>query len=309
MKLISIVVPVFNEEENLLACYERLDKVCGEIKDYEFEFIFTDNNSSDTTFEILRELSAKDPRLRAFRFSRNFGYQRSIWTGYKMSRGQAAVELDCDLQDPPEMIRDFIYHWERGSKIVYGIRKTREEGALINAARKIYYRALNLLSDIDLPLDAGDFMLIDKQIIELLGEVKDPNIYVRGSIFSFGYPRTGIPYDRASRKYGESKFPLMKLAGLATDGIVSRSTIPLRLAFFLGIFILFFTVMLGLYFFLTWFIAGDSLPSGFTTLVLLVLFSISLNSLLLGIFGEYLARIYTHSSLKHMTIIEDSLNE
>ena len=305
--LVSIIVPVFNEQDNIFTCYQRLVATTDNIDDIRFEFIFTDNCSTDNSFSELAKLAKKDERVRVFRFSRNFGYQRSIWTGYSKARGEAAIEFDCDLQDPPEMIGQFIQHWQDGFKIVYGVRRSREEGLLITRLRSLYYRFLNSLSDIELPVDAGDFMLIDRDIINHLCSIRDPNIYIRGTVFSCGFPRVAIPYDRRARKKGESKFPIRKLVSLAADGIVSRSTIPLRFAFILGLIVLLIAASLIFFFFFLWIQGHGSLPTGFTTLVLLILISISLNALLLGIFGEYLARLYSITSDRTITIIETAI--
>jgi dolichol-phosphate mannosyltransferase len=274
---------------------------------YNFEFVITDNCSTDNTFSLLQELAASDRRVRVFRFSRNFGYQKSIWTGYSKARGDAAIEFDCDLQDPPELLRVFLKHWEEGNHIVYGIRKKRKEGVIVTWARQLYYRLINRISENYLPLDAGDFMLIDRVILDCLQELNDQNLYLRGTIFSYGYQQKGVPYERHARLHGISKFPIRKMFGLAIDGIISQSVLPLRVASYVGLLVaVIMTVLSGGYMFARFFGGFSSVP-GFTTTTVLILLSISLNAIFLGVIGEYLSRIYVQIKHRPMTIIQNSI--
>ncbi|MGA7802799.1 MAG: glycosyltransferase family 2 protein [Gammaproteobacteria bacterium] len=204
-KLISLVVPVFNEEENIGPLYDAVVQVIPTMEDrYEFEIVFTDNHSSDGTFDKLWELHQCDRRVRVFRFSRNFGYQKSILTGYLKARGEALIQLDCDLQDPPELIPEFVRHWEEGAKVVYGVRRSRKEGALLQWGRRVFYRIANYLSEDELPLDAGDYRLIDRKVVDVLRQVDDAQPYLRGMIAAMGFRQQGIPYDRRGRERGVS---------------------------------------------------------------------------------------------------------
>ena len=208
MKLISIVTPVFNEEENINYYYETVTSAIVSLeKSYNFEFIITDNNSSDKTLELLRKISSKDKRLKIFKLSKNYGYQKSLWTGICQSNGDAVIPMDCDLQDPPELIKEFIKHWEDKNKIVYGIRDSRKEKFLETKKvvdfpmfRNIFYYILNKISDDKIPKNVGDFMLIDKVIVNHIKEISDHNIYLRGIIFSLGYKKKSINYHREKRK-------------------------------------------------------------------------------------------------------------
>ncbi len=305
--LLSIVTPVYNEIGNVDAFYERVTGVLDSIEGYDFELVFTDNHSTDGTFEALRALAERDPRIRAFRFSRNFGFQRSIWTGYTKARGAAAIQLDVDLQDPPELIADFIREWESGYKVVYGIRRSRKEGWAINLARKLFYRGVALLSEDPLPLDAGDFRLVDRLILDELVAMPDAQPYLRGTIASLGFSQTGIPYDRAARHAGESKFTFHDLVTLSIDAVLNHSTVPLRIASYVGLTVATITVLgtIGLLAARLFFDADW--PEGFATTTVLILFSISLNALFLGIIGEYLGRIYKQIKPKSITVIEESL--
>jgi polyisoprenyl-phosphate glycosyltransferase len=310
-KLISIVTPVFNEEETLDIYYDRVLKIIDKLSiKYDFEIIFTDNCSTDGTFKKLEELSKKESRIRVFRFSKNFGYQKSIWFGYYKTKGDIALELDVDMQDPPEMLEEMLDHWEKGYKIVYGIRKDRKEGFVMNSLRKFFYRLVRKVSDYDIPNDAGDFMLIDRDIINHLKTIKLSDPYLRGTIFGFGYSKIGIEYKRDARAAGISKFPSLKLMGLATDALVNTSTFPLRMSTMAGLLAAFASMALGSYFVIDKFFLGDELPRGITAILVLILASIAINSILIGVMGEYIGKIYRQFSSSDITpLVEKSIDD
>lgn len=310
LPLISLVVPVLNEEANILRLYERLQRIWEPLQNrYRWELVFTDNHSSDRTFEILTELAAREPRIRVLRFSRNFGYQRSILTGYLNASGDAVIQLDCDMQDPPELIPQMLADWEQGWKVVYGVRRTRQEGGLITPARKIFYRLLNRLSEDPLPLDAGDFRLVDRRVIEELRQLDDAAPYLRGMIASMGFPQKGFDYDRDARTAGTTKFKLRNLVGLALDALFNHSTVPLRLATYFSMALMVVTMMLAAGYFLVRLLAdGREWPAGFTTLTLLILMSTAVNAFFFGIIGEYLNRIFRQVKRGPLTIVEHELN-
>lgn len=309
LPLISIVVPVYNEEPNILPFHDRVSRVTAELGDrYRFEFVFTDNHSTDRTFEILSALVETDPRVRAYRFSRNFGFQRSILTGYMQCRGIAAVQLDVDLQDPPELITEFIRIWEEGADVVYGVRIQRQEGRGITAARSLFYRIIDLLSEEKLPVDAGDFRLISRRIIDLLCSYPDATPYLRGTIATLGFRQVGVPYKRSARERGESKFPFRKLLSLALDGILNHSTVPLRFGTYFGMVVSVLTLVMMVGYAVGRLVFGQAWPAGFTTLAALILISISINAMLLGIIGEYLGRMYRQQRAGPVSIIERSVD-
>ena len=308
-KLISFVVPVFNEQENIEPFLDALNAEIADLSDrYNFEILFTDNHSTDDTFKTLSARAEKDKRIRVIRFSRNFGYQRSILTAYSNARGDAAVQLDCDLQDPPSLVREFLKLWEEGNAVVYGIRRSRKEGWLLHTARRIFYRMVDSLSDIDLPHHAGDFRLVDRRILDLMMTSQDRNPYLRGMIARFGFKQAGVPYDRESRKRGVSKFSPSEYFAIAFDGIVSQSVIPLRLATYTGLIIAMVTFLAILVYSLGRSLFGATWPPGFATQTTLILFGISINALFLGIIGEYVARIYQQSVKGPISIIEKTIN-
>lgn len=306
-KLISIVVPVFNEEMNIAPFY---DAVCAALtpleQQFDFEMVFTDNHSSDSTFALLRALAMRDPRVRAYRFSRNFGYQRSIMTGYARARGDAAVQMDVDLQDPPELIGRFITTWQAGADVVYGVRVKRQEGFVTNLQRTLFYRLIDKLSEEKIPVDAGDFRLISRRVIDLLKSFEDAQPYLRGTIATLGFRQVGIPYERAARVRGESKFPFKKLVSLAMDGILNHSVVPLRLSTYFGLLVSLVTFLCVVGYLVAKLIFGTDWPAGFATLAAIGLISVSINAMLLGIIGEYLGRMYQQMKKQPLTIIEEA---
>jgi polyisoprenyl-phosphate glycosyltransferase len=309
-KLISLVIPVFNEEENIFPLYEAVVSIINDCTDkYDFELIFTDNHSVDGTYAKLGELRRADQRVRVFRFSRNFGYQKSILTGYLKARGDALIQLDCDLQDPPDLIPEFLKHWEDGCAVVYGVRQSRQESAVLNNARKLFYRIVNYLSNDDLPVDVGDFRLIDRKVVDLLRQFDDAQPYLRGMIAAMGFQQHGIKYDRRDRKRGKSNFRLKDLVGLALDGILNHSIIPLRLATLFGAGVSILTVFAIFAYTIGKLVLGYKWPAGFTTLTVLALAGISVNALFLGIIGEYIGRIYQQVKKKPLVIIEAEIDQ
>ena len=304
-KLITISIPVFNEEENIAALLERLNQVAAtHAAKYDFEFLFTDNASEDRTYETLVAAGAKDSRIRILRFSRNFGFQRSILTNFLNAKGDAAVQLDADLQDPPELLGDFLSHWENGYKVVYGIRRRRKESWLLNKARRRYYRLVRNLSDVPVPKDAGDFRLIDRFVINHLATLRDQSPYLRGVIAGLGYPQIGVPYERDVRKAGTSKFGTTKLIQLGLDGITSQSTRPLSYIAMFGFGMCAFSFVLALLYLVVYLTNLSTLTPGFTTLVLMLLFSIGMNAAMIGLLGEYVGRIFNNVRGHPFTIIE-----
>jgi dolichol-phosphate mannosyltransferase len=305
MKLLSIVVPVYNEELNVEPLYQTVNSTLKEIAHrYDWEFVFTDNCSTDGTFERLEQLATQDARVRAYRLTRNFGFQRSILTGFRLARGDAAVQIDCDLQDPPQLILEFVRHWEAGHKVVFGVRRSRAEPLHLRTLRRLFYRLIAALSDDELPHDAGDFRLVDRCVLDLLHRYQNESPYLRGYIASLGYQQIGIPYDRAARQRGISSFAFGSLLNLAIDGIVSHSIVPLRLASFVGLSLATVAALAIAVYLVLWLTNDRNWPAGFTTLAILMLVSLAMNAIFLGIIGEYLARIYRQVKPGPLTIVD-----
>lgn len=306
--LISIVVPVFNEEDNVERTYSELKRVTAELTEYRFEFLFTDNHSTDRTFEMLSRIAADDPAIRVVRFSRNFGFQRSVLTGYRLARGAAAIQIDADLQDPPAMFAPFLEKWKEGYDVVVGVRQQRREGKILQQCRQLYYRLVRYLDGPHLILDAGDFRLVDRAVIERLRPINEPHMYLRGLISSLARRQTGIPYNRSQRNFNQSKFPLWALTRLAVDGIISHSSFPLQISFYVGIVVALASALLAFFYIALriWF--PDAAPPGFTTTQILLLLGIGLNSTFLGILGVYVGRIYDQVRNRPAVIVSDLVN-
>jgi len=306
--LITISIPVFNESLNLDALYGRLCKVAERMADRcTLEFLFTDNHSVDETWEKLQDLAGRDNRVRAIRFSKNYGFQRSILANYLHARGDAVMQIDADLQDPPEMLESFFEQWARGHQVVYGVRRKRVEGRLINGFRRVGYWFIDAVSEYPIPRDVGDFRLIDRKVIDALLKIRTPSPYLRGMIAGLGFSQVGIPYDRDARVAGESKFGMSRLIRLGLTAVFNHSTVPLRIASLAGALMLGISG-LGTLYYIVLRLFHPELPQGMASIHILVLFGIGLQSLLLGIIGEYLLRIYLLMRQEPVAIVEQSLN-
>ena len=306
--LISISIPVLNEEGNIKPLYGQLVSLAERMKDRcDLEFVFSDNHSDDNTWSMLSELSNQDDRVRAIRFSKNFGFQRSILANYMHTRGDAVMQIDADLQDPPELLEDFFTKWQDGFQVVYGIRKKRPENPLLHLFRKLGYWTIDRVSEHPIPRDVGDFRLVDRKVIKSLCQIKTANPYLRGMIAGLGFNQTGIIYDRNPRVVGESKFNVSRLVKLGLTAVFNHSTIPLRVASLLGVAILSVSIAASLYFVILK-ILNPELPQGLASTQILILFGIGINAFLLGIIGEYLLRIYLVLRAEPVTVVEKSLN-
>ena len=304
---VSILIPAYNEEDNVERAYKAVVEVFQHLPD-SYEIIFTDNHSTDRTFSLLQAIAATDANVKVIRFARNYGYQRSLLVAYQSASGDCSVQIDCDLQDPPALIPQMLQMWRQGHEVVYGIRRSLQEGPLASAARRLFYRLINALSEDDLPLNAGEFRLVDRRILDELRKVEDTSPYMRGLISSMGFSQVGIEYDRAARIAGRSKFPFRAMLGLAVDGVLNHSLIPLRIASFVSLligtitFIAIFIYAVGKVLF------RQEWPAGFATTTVLLLLSIMLNAMFLGIVGEYIGRIFMQSKRRPIPIIESTLN-
>lgn len=297
-------MPFFNERESLpLILKEIFSLVDGLRGAYKFEVLLLDNHSEDGSDGIAESWRVKRPEIKVFRQSRNFGYQANILAGYELASGDACVQLDADGEDDPLLIKDFIAQWEKGFKVVYGVRVRRAESFLLTLQRKIFYRLLNFLSEVEIPPDAGDFRLVDRQVVDILVRLKEANPYIRGLLAFAGFRQTGVPYSRRRRYAGESKFSWFSYAALAWDGITSFSKKPLSVIglvglFFSGVSVIFLFVYFGLY------AAGRIPVRGFTTLILCQLFFASLQLLSFGVIAVYVGRIFDEVKRRPRSLLE-----
>jgi dolichol-phosphate mannosyltransferase len=307
-KLITVVIPVFNEENNIRRAYSAVCQVFDEMGRYDLEILFTDNHSLDRTPQILAEIASTDKRVKVVRFARNFGFQNSVLTGYRLASGDAAFQLDCDLQDPPRMFPDFLRLWEDGHDVIVGVRRKREESRLIQLARKAYYRLIQRFSDDNLIPDAGDFRLVDRDVLDEIKRIHDAYPYTRGLISSLAKRQIGVHVDRERRQFDQSKFPLKRMFGLAVDGFFAHSLLPLRLATYFGFLMSIGLFVLAVGFAIARLLVGSDWPSGFASLAVLIAFGASINAIFIGIIGEYVGRIYGQVRQRPNTIIESTIN-
>jgi dolichol-phosphate mannosyltransferase len=302
---LSIVIPVFNEAETIETLCSRVASVLDHITD-DYEVILVNDGSTDSSLQLLRSVAARDKRFRVLDLSRNFGHQTAITAGLQYASGAAAIIMDGDLQDPPELIPCFLEKWNEGFEIVYAVRAKRKEGLLKRVLYKSFYLALRTVAHIDIPLDSGDFGLIDRRVLDIINKMPERNRFIRGLRSWVGFRQTGIPYDRDARFSGVPKYSFSKLFKLALDGLVSFSTIPLRLATAMG-FIISGLSFIGIFIYVYRFITTPRVP-GFTTLIIIVLFIGGVQLITVGILGEYIGRIYDETKQRPLFIVRETIN-
>jgi dolichol-phosphate mannosyltransferase len=288
---LSAVLPVFNERENLEALSGRLLPILGELAGDAFEVVFVDDGSRDGSDRILDAMSEADRRLKVVHFSRNFGHQAALQAGLDASSGAAVVMMDADLQDPPELLRTFVERWREGYEVVFAVRRRRKEGRLKRAAYALFYRTLHAMAEIDLPVDAGDFCLLDRRVVDTLVGLREHNRFLRGLRGWVGFRQIGVPYERDARAAGDPKYTLRKLVRLALSGYVGFSAMPLRISVWLGLLSAGVGFALGLGALATKFL-GIYSPQGWVSTIVVILLVGGVQLLMLGVIGEYLARVY-----------------
>lgn len=305
--LLSVIVPIYFEEQIINEFYNRTKKVLSNMESkIDHEIIFIDDGSKDKSLDLLKELSRKDKKVHVISFSRNFGHQFAITAGIDHAKGDAVVIIDGDLQDPPEVIPEMIAKWEEGYKVVYGVRKKRKgENAIKLLTSKLFYRLLKKLSDVDLPVDAGDFRLLDEKIANILKSMREENRYVRGLISWIGFPQYGLLYERDRRYAGETKYTLKKMVKFAFDGIISFSDKPLKITAYLGFFITVTSFSASIKIIVGKIINPQLSISGWTSLILTVLFLGGIQLISLGIIGLYIGRQYRETKRRPLYIISD----
>jgi polyisoprenyl-phosphate glycosyltransferase len=304
--LVSLVIPALNERENIEPLETELENALAD-EPCRFEFIVIDNGSTDGTDEAVKTICVRDPRWRYVRLSRNFGVEASITAGYRLARGDAIVVVYSDLQDPPIVIREFLARWRDGFDVVYGVRTARPGDAWWrNALVRLVYRLIAALADVPIPKDAGDFRLISRRVRDALNECGEANRYTRGLIAWLGFRQTGVTYQRRPRLLGESKAPIGALIGFTLNAFTSFSIKPLRLFSLLG-FSLVALSILAVPIYVLLYLTGSP-PPGLTTLIVLALLAIGVNSLGIGLLGEYLGRTYGETKRRPLYVIADTLN-
>ena len=306
--LVSICIPVFNEEACIKPLLIRLDKLRNALsKNYELEYIFTDNASKDNTWKLLQLYKSKYPEIRAFRFSKNIGFQKSILFNYQQARGDAVIQLDADLQDPPELIVEFLKHWSDGYKVVTGIRIERPESKFTKFFRNFGYWLIDLASEYPIKRNAGDFRLLDRQIVDTIVKLKSPKPYLRGSISRMGVLEKDISYARSARQQGKSKFGFRELVKLGLSGLANHSNIYTRLGNIVGSLALLMSLT-GAIYVVYLRIFQPNLPRGYASIYILMLFGIGVNAILLSIVGSFVRKIYEIISEENPILVVDTVS-
>ena len=303
---ISVVVPCYNEDAVLLETTRRLTASLEQIG-RSFEIVYVDDGSRDNTPRILTEIHGSDPRVRVVRLSRNFGHQIAISAGLEYARGAAVVLIDADLQDPPEVIAEMVELWQQGYDVVYGTRQHRDgETAFKTLTAKWFYRFMNKLSDVPMPLDSGDFRLLDRKVVDALLAMPERDRFMRGMVSWVGFNQVSVPYDRAPRHAGDSKYTLLKMARFATDGILSFSIAPLRLASLMGV-VAFALALLGGLTAAGIGLANGHWMAGWGWVVLAVLLLGGAQLLCVGLLGEYVGRAYGENKRRPLYFVRETL--
>lgn len=306
--LISIVTPCFNEEENVLILYKRIKQALIKIKSYDFEIIFIDNKSTDNTVKILRDIASEDYSVKIIINTRNFGHIRSPYYGILQSRGEATVYLASDLQDPPELIPEFIKEWESGYKLVMGTKPQSKNSSVSNYFRKLYYQILDKISDISIIRDATGFGIYDKIILDKLRNLDEPYPFLRGLISEFGYPIKTIPFVQPRRDRGVTKNNFYSLFDIGMLGVVSHSKVPIRLASFFGFLLGSISVLVGITYTIIKIIFWSSFPIGIAPLAIGVFFLLGVQLMFIGVLGEYIGSIHTYIQRKPLVEEEERIN-
>lgn len=310
MKKISVVIPMYYEEEVVDICYKRVVNNLKKLSDkYNYEIIFINDGSKDSTLEILKKIASNDDNVKIISFSRNFGHQAAVTAGIRNVTGDAIIIMDADLQDPPELFEGMIEKWEEGYEVVYGKRKTREGESIFKLlTARMFYNTLNKLSEIEIPKDTGDFRLVDRKVIDVIATLPEHNKFLRGLFSWVGFNQYAYEYNRINRVAGKTKYPFKKMFKLATDGILSFSAKPLKIVGAIGIFSVIVSIMILIYSIVSYMFKLNSLTPGWTSIMCTMTFIGGIILISLWMIGEYIARIYEESLGRPEYIIDELIN-
>ncbi len=309
MKKLSIVIPMYYEEEVVNECYTRLEKVVTNLEGYEYEIIFVNDGSKDKTLELLMEIAKDNKNVKIVSFARNFGHQAAVTAGLKEVTGDVILIIDADLQDPPELIPDMLKLWEEGNEVIYGERKSREgESKFKLFTASMFYKTLNALSDVEIPKNTGDFRLVDRKVVDTINSMPEHNKFLRGLFSWVGYKQYAFKYERKERFAGETKYPLKKMLKLAADGIIGFSTKPLKLLGGLGIISIFISFIILIYALLSFIFSWNNITEGWTSLMVAITFFAGVQLLSVWILSEYIGRIYDETKRRPEYVIDKKIN-
>jgi dolichol-phosphate mannosyltransferase len=305
--LLSIVIPCYNEEEVIVETVKRLRAFCSALINLNVELIFVDDGSRDRTRELVRYFAADDSRIKLIGFARNFGHQIAVTAGIDAANGDAVVLIDADLQDPPEIIHQMIAKWHEGYDVIYGTRSERHGESIFKlVAARWFYRFLNRMSDVPIPLDTGDFRLMSRNVVEALRAMPERDRFVRGMVSWVGFKQTALPYKRVERFAGESKYPLKKMLRFAVDGILSFSTTPLQVSGIAGLVCASFA-LLGIIYAVLLRLFTNAWVEGWTALMVAVLLIGGVQLIAIGVVGAYVGRIYNEIKNRPLYVVQEYL--
>lgn len=303
---ISVVVPCFNEEEAVPECHRRLTRALEALNTWH-EIIYVDDGSRDATLAKLQAIYASDPHVTVIELSRNFGHQSAVTAGLEIAQGEVTIILDADLQDPPELIAKMVEIWEQGYEVVYGVREVREaESGFKLWSAKLFYRLINRVAEVDIPLDAGDFRLLDRKAVDAIKRMPERHRLLRGMCSWIGFRHYGLKYTRAPRIAGKTKYPFRKMIALAFDGIASFSTLPLRFVSAVG-FVTALLAFIGIVYALVVRLFTHTWVAGWAISFIGMLFLGGVQMISIGILGEYMARVYTEAKQRPLYLARSVL--
>ncbi|MFF4251337.1 glycosyltransferase family 2 protein [Streptomyces sp. NPDC001663] len=303
--LVSYVLPVFNEQDGIAAFHGELTAALDARPELDFELVYVNDGSTDGSLALLKGFAQRDPRVRVVDFARNFGHQLAITAGLDLAAGDAVIVMDTDLQDPPKVSLELVDAWLEGAEIVHARRRSRQDTAFKRATAHLYYRLLRASTEVDIPLDTGDFRLLDRKVADELRRYRERSRFVRGIVASMGYAQAEVAFDRDERFAGETKYPLRKMARLAVDGMTSFSTAPLKMITRLGFVVLALSLLGILYALGMKFFRPDITVSGWTMLMCVVLFLGGTQMLSLGVIGTYIGRIYSEAQGRPLYLVRE----
>lgn len=302
-KTISYVFPIYNEEGNIDLLYKTINSLLEKHPKYDYEIIFINDGSRDSSIEKLVAIQKKDDRIHVIDFARNFGHQIAVTAGLDYARGDAVIIMDSDMQDPPEVSFKLVDKWEEGYEVVYAQRRSRKDTFFKKITANIFYRTLQKLADIDIPRNTGDFRLIDRKVVDQLKQFKEHNRFLRGMVSFVGYRQVGVLFDRDERHAGETGYPLKKMLKFAADGILSFSSAPLKLIANVGYTVAFLSFLGILYAIFMKIFFPQITIEGWTFIVIAILFIGGVQMIMLGVLGSYIGRIYTESQNRPLYVV------